>query len=239
MDGFITQALQVIVIGVPIVLAITLHEAAHGFVALRFGDETALKMGRVSLNPIKHIDPIGTILIPGLLLLSHSGFLFGYAKPVPVNFSRLRNPRRDMIFVAAAGPATNLALALVSAMLLKVMLVTAVPSIFDQVQPSLLVKVILEGLKVSIFLNILLAVFNMLPLPPLDGGRVMVGLLPPRMAASFAKIETYGIFILLGLVFIIPVISRTMGHPINPFATVLLPIIQGIEHFILELFGIQ
>lgn len=232
MDGFTTQALQVIVIGVPILLAITLHEAAHGFVALRFGDDTALRLGRVTLNPLKHIDPIGTVLIPAVLLLSGTGFLFGYAKPVPVNFSRLRNPRRDMIFVAAAGPATNLFLAFISAVLLKIMFVALVPSQFDQIDPSMMSQLLIKSLNYSIFINVLLAVFNMLPIPPLDGGRVMVGLLPPRLSAWFAGLERYGMLILIAVIFIIPMLTH-----INLFKTYLLPIVDGIIDVLLKGLG--
>jgi Zn-dependent protease len=238
LDGITLQIIEVIVIGVPILLAITLHEAAHGFVALRFGDDTALRMGRVTLNPFKHIDPVGTILIPGLLLLTHAPFLFGYAKPVPVNFARLRNPKRDMIFVAAAGPATNIFLALVSAMLLKLMLVGFVPSSFELETPSVLIQAILAGLQYSVFINVLLAVFNMLPIPPLDGGRVLVGLLPYRMAIHVANLERYGMFIILAIIFIIPILTQTMGYQINLFSMLLLPIIKAIEAFIFGIFGL-
>src|SRR5690554_1290480 len=152
-------------LAVPVVIAITFHEAAHGFVAWRLGDDTARRLGRVTFNPLKHIDPFGTALLPALLLLSGARFLFGYAKPVPVRFDRLRHPRRDMVLVAAAGPATNLLLALASALL--VHLAARLPS-----GPQ---NWALTALSASIYLNVLLAVFNMLPLPPLDGGRVAVG----------------------------------------------------------------
>jgi len=237
LDGSMTQLLQILIIGVPILLAITFHEAAHGFVALRYGDDTALKLGRVTLNPLKHIDPIGTILIPGLLLLSGSGFLFGYAKPVPVNFARLNSPRKDMILVAAAGPGTNLLLALISALLLKIMFVAFIPSPFDQVEPSFLAQIIVKSLNYSIFINVLLALFNMLPIPPLDGGRVFVGLLPPRLAAPLANVEPYGIFLLLAIIFLLPVLSQAMGYPINVFTQFLLPIVNSVINFIMILFG--
>jgi Zn-dependent protease len=232
------KAVEVLIIGVPILLAITLHEAAHGFIALRYGDDTAQKLGRVTLNPLKHIDLFGTILIPALLILSGSRFLFGYAKPVPVNFTRLRNPRFHMILVAAAGPGTNLLLALVSALILKLMYVFVIPSPFDAVEPSFMAQAFLKGLQYSIFINVLLAVFNMLPIPPLDGGRVFVGLLPPRLAVYFANFELYGMVIILGLIFILPMVTQAMGHPINIFSMYLLPVVDDIIQLMLKLFGL-
>ena len=156
----------------PLLLAITLHEAAHGYVAHRFGDDTAWRLGRVSFNPLSHVDPFGTVLLPALLLVSHSPFLFGYAKPVPVNFRRLRNPRRDMIWVAAAGPAMNLALASATALLIHGI----------GFLPPEVGQWCLANLSNAITINVFLAVFNMIPLPPLDGGRVAVGLLPNALA---------------------------------------------------------
>jgi len=164
---------------IPAVLAITLHEAAHGYVARIFGDTTAWALGRVTLNPFKHIDPFGTIILPGLLLLARSPFLFGYAKPVPVNFSRLRNPKRDMIWVAAAGPATNILLAIASALLFH--LAPYVP------EPGL--DWIARNLMNSVVINVVLAVFNMIPIPPLDGGRVAVGLACPTGRPDRAALE--------------------------------------------------
>ncbi|MDP1909745.1 MAG: site-2 protease family protein, partial [Hyphomicrobium sp.] len=171
----------------PAILAITLHEAAHGLVAYRCGDRTAWQLGRVTLNPLKHIDPFGTIVLPGLLLLLRVPFIFGYAKPVPVNFGALGNPRRDMIWVAAAGPATNILLAVAAGLLAH--LVVFLPAAAGQWS--------LLNLENAIMINVVLAVFNMIPLPPLDGGRVAVGLLPDVLAAPLARLEPFGMAILL------------------------------------------
>lgn len=185
---------------IPVILAITFHEAAHGFVAHRFGDDTAWRLGRVSANPLRHVDPVGTIILPGLLLLMRAPFLFGYAKPVPVNFGRLRNPKRDMIWVAAAGPATNVLLALISGWL-----VHATPYLSSTAGAWAL-----QNLLNSIQINAALAVFNMIPLPPLDGGRVAVGLLPRPLAIPLARTERFGMLILLTLLFVLPYIGQQL-----------------------------
>ncbi len=192
----------------PIILAITFHEAAHGYVALRLGDDTAQRLGRVSFNPIKHIDPMGTILIPAMLLLAQAPFLFGYAKPVPVNFGALNNPRRDMVWVALAGPATNIVLALVSAFLLH--LAVMLPKTFAIWSVA--------NLQNAILIMLVLAVFNMVPLPPLDGGRVAVGLLPDRLARPLARLERWGLWIIVGALFVLPYLGRRLGMDLNIFS---------------------
>jgi Zn-dependent protease len=185
----------------PVLIAITFHEAAHGYVARYLGDETASKLGRVSLNPLKHIDPFGTILLPGLLLLGHSPFLFGYAKPVPINFRALRNPRYGMVLVAAAGPAMNIGLAIVAA--LSFHLVGYLPITVAQWTAL--------NLKNALIINVLLAVFNLFPLPPLDGGRIAVGLLPNVLGKQLARLERYGMMILIGFLIILPLLGSQFG----------------------------
>ncbi|MCW8836682.1 MAG: site-2 protease family protein [Rhodospirillales bacterium] len=193
----------------PILLAVTLHEAAHGWAAWKLGDDTAHRMGRVSFNPFRHIDLFGTILMPAaLLFLSDGRFMFGFAKPVPVNFMRLRNPRRDMILVAAAGPGTNLALAVIAALLFH-----AVGNV-----PEWGREWVAFNLLNSMWINLLLCVFNMLPLPPLDGGRVAVGLLPASLARPLAQLERVGIFIILGVLFILPMVGDALGVQLNVFS---------------------
>ena len=174
----------------PVLFAIVLHEVAHGWVADKLGDDTARWMGRLTLNPIKHIDPVGTILIPVALLVVGSPFLFGYAKPVPVNFRKLRRPKQDMIWVALAGPATNLLLAVFSSLLL-MLAVNLPPSASWLAQPLALMC------QASIIINVVLCIFNLLPLPPLDGGRVAVGLLPGPMAYQLSRLEPFGFLIVI------------------------------------------
>lgn len=188
----ISEFLQKVAIyALPILLAITVHEAAHGWVANKLGDDTATRLGRVTLNPFKHIDPIGTVLVP-LILVAVGGFLFGWAKPVPVRFDRLNQPKRDMALVAVAGPAANLIMALLWGMLLKISLIllNSLPWI----------GVPLNGMaQIGIFINLLLMVLNLIPMPPLDGGRVVAGLLPNKISQTYSRIEPFGLFILLAL----------------------------------------
>ena len=201
--------MQVIAIyAIPVVLAITLHEASHGYVALRFGDTTAYAAGRVTLNPMKHIDPVGTIAFPLALLalgklLGGGSFLFGWAKPVPVNFANLRHPKRDMLWVAAAGPLSNLAMALLWAMAVKIGLM--LPSAYFSL------PLMLMG-AAGVFINIIFVVLNLLPLPPLDGGRMLVSVLPHRLASNVARIEPYGLIILL--VLLVPGVLGSVLRPL-------------------------
>jgi Zn-dependent protease len=186
----------------PVLFAVTFHEASHGFVAWQLGDDTAYRLGRVTFNPVRHIDPFGTVVLPAVLLLASGGrMMFGFAKPVPVNFARLRRPRRDMVLVAAAGPGINLAMALLAAVLFA----------WLPAQPGQPLDWIRDNLFNAVPINALLAVFNMLPLPPLDGGRVAVGLLPDVMARPLSRLEPYGLFIILGLVFLLPLLGSTLG----------------------------
>ena len=196
---------------IPLVIAITFHEAAHGYVAHHFGDNTAWERGRVSFNPLKHIDPFGTLLLPAILLFSHSPFLFGYAKPVPVNFRALRHPRIDMVWVALAGPATNIALALVAA--------AGVPSARSRARKF--AQWFADNLKNALVINVVLAVFNMLPIPPLDGGRVAVGLLPNVLAVPLSRLEPYGMLILIGFLIVLPMLGNQLGLNLDVISTIL------------------
>jgi Zn-dependent protease len=199
------QLIQTITLAaIPVLFAITLHEAAHGYVARHFGDMTAFQQGRISLNPLRHIDPVGTLLFP-LLTLFLGGILFGWAKPVPVNFSALYRPKQDMLWVALAGPASNLLMALGWALLYKIALSFA---------DNYFAEPLLRMAEIGIDINIVLMVLNLLPLPPLDGGRVAVSLLPHRQAYQLAKIEPYGMFILIFLA-VSPVLNIILSPLVN------------------------
>ena len=212
----------------PVLLAITLHEAAHGFAAWRLGDDTAMQLGRVSFNPLRHVDPFGTILLPAMLLVLRAPFLFGWAKPVPVAFHRLRRPRRDMVLVAAAGPAANLFLATVSALLFYVL----------PLLPFTFAEWFGQNLFNSILINLVLAVFNMLPLPPLDGGRVAVGLLPDVLARPLARLERFGFLIIIGVIFLLPMLGRELGLDLDVFYWIVGVPVEWLFPFFMDLAGV-
>jgi len=218
---------QIALFAIPVILAVTFHEAAHGFVALYFGDDTAKRAGRLTLNPIKHVDLFGTIILPLLLILSNTGFIFGYAKPVPVNFAGLRNPRWDMIWVAAAGPAMNVLLAVVSAVSLHGI------GLLDGESGALLGNVLL----LSVELNLMLAIFNMLPLPPLDGSKVLAAFLPPSLMRRYLNFGRYGMTVLLLLLIVLPLLSAQSGFGFDIFGWLVQRPADALTKALLSLVG--
>ena len=208
--------LQVLAVAaIPVLFAITIHEVAHGWVARHFGDRTAEMLGRLTLNPLKHIDPIGTVVVPAIALMT-TGFLFGWAKPVPVATRNLRNPRRDMMFVAAAGPGANILMAIFWAFFTKLVTISG----FE----GMTLQFFLTMGQIGVFINVILAVFNMVPIPPLDGGRVLSGLLPPRASTKLDAMEPYGLIIVLAFIFF------AWGY--------LRPVITAVTGFIMSIAGL-
>ena len=233
---------SLVIVAAVAILAITFHEAAHGYVAWKLGDPTAYQQGRVSFNPIRHIDPFGTVLLP-LILYIASGWILGWAKPVPVNPSRLNSPRRDMVLVAAAGPGINLALALLSA---------AILTLTDGklLRPGLALALLKEqgftdietlrdaALSFSVYFNVLIGVFNLIPIPPLDGGRIAVGLLPGSLAFPLQRLEAYGMWIVIGVLLIVPLVTHQLGSEINLFSMLIQPVVNAIIGGIAGIVGI-
>jgi Zn-dependent protease len=211
---------------IPLIIAIVFHEVSHGLVARRLGDPTAAERGRLTFNPIRHVDPFGTVILPLVLALSHAP-IFGWAKPVPVNYRRLRHPRRDMVLVALAGPGMNLLLAVFGAVVLAV-------TLSFSTNPDSLATTLVAGNALNfVLINIFLAVFNLLPIPPFDGGHVVQGLLPPAAAASFAKVGRYSLLVLIVLLLVLPALGiNVVGHVVSP-------VVDSITTGLLGLFGIR
>jgi Zn-dependent protease len=211
---------------IPLIIAIVFHEVSHGLVARRLGDPTAAERGRLTFNPIRHVDPFGTVILPLVLALSHAP-IFGWAKPVPVNYRRLRHPRRDMVLVALAGPGMNLLLAVFGAVVLAA-------TLSFSADPNSLATTLVAGNALNfVLINIFLAVFNLLPIPPFDGGHVVQGLLPPAAAASFAKVGRYSLLVLIALLLVLPALGiNVVGHVVSP-------VVDSITTGLLGLFGIR
>ena len=213
----------ILIYALPVLLAITVHEAAHGYAARHFGDNTAYMLGRITLNPVKHIDPVGTILMPLVLYFATSGtFLFGYAKPVPVNFGNLHNPKRDMVWVALAGPGANLIQAFLWGVLMLLLVATGTTEPF-----------FLKMCRAGMLVNVVMFAFNLFPLPPLDGGRILVGLLPYRQAVLVSRIEPWGFFIVMGLV-IAGILSTLWMQPVMGLTLDLLDILLSPLSFLIR-----
>jgi Zn-dependent protease len=219
---FTSTVQKLIIAAIPILVAITFHEVAHGFVANKLGDPTAKMMGRLTLNPIAHIDPIGTIIVPVMLfILSNGAFIFGTAKPVPVNFYNLKRPRRDTALVSAAGPATNIMIAFISILLYILIQVIFPPSSSSAFNQKIMTPLVMM-IQYSISFNIFISAFNLVPVPPLDGGRIATSLLPTKYAYHFSKLEPYGILIVLGLWF--TGIAHYIIVPIQTFIEIIIQI---------------
>lgn len=234
MSGFDNIVVTILLIAIPTIVAITFHEAAHGWAAWKLGDDTAKRQGRVTFNPIRHVDPFGTVLLPGLLALGQLAvgtwppFLIGWAKPVPVDFMALRDPRWGMVLVALAGPAVNLALAFASALLMHV--------VVDL--PGSAGAWAIDLLDYSILVNLVLMAFNLIPIPPLDGGRVMVGVLPRALAWRYARLERFGMFALIGVVVILPLIGSQLGRDWSILPDILWPVVNGLARLVYAAAGV-